>query len=388
MKKIYKGILLIGLFAAIYACSEDSTEPRISGSENNVSAEILSPTTGTTIALDTANGGADSVAATFEWSPAKYNGLNLARNYEILLSDTEDFANTQSLGTTGDTQLGVLTKDINNAAVALGLAVDTEHTIYSRISTTVTANIDTLISEGINFKMTPYLSVINYPRVYVPGDFNNWTNNSDTYSLASVNFDNTYEGYMPLQTDADGNPVTGNFKILTESGNWDSQYGLPNGSALPTNNPVAIIPKKGNGPNDDDPDACRVPSSVGDQVQYRLIAKLGETDGSYTAEASIWRIVGDATPNGWPGDAPNDKNDTDMVYDRATNTWSVDVTLTTGNLKFRANHSWDLNLGTGDQGPNSLKYGGGDIPISTAGEYTVKLDLSDAPNWKYELIQK
>ncbi|OHX65066.1 SusE domain-containing protein [Flammeovirga pacifica] len=385
MKKF--NILLIGftLIFAMFACSEDPKEPKLGDSSSNVSGEILLPENGSTVQLDTANGGADSVATTFTWSESNYNGISLARNYTVVISDTETFENVQALGDTPSGELPVNTKALNNALVALGLSVDTEHTVYSKVITIVNANVDTLSSGEHTFKVTPYLSVINYPKVFLPGDFSGWNNNDEMYTIASVNFDNNYEGYMPLKTKSDGTAASGQFKFVTIGGDWGSQYGLPNGTGVPATSPASIISKSGNGGND--PDNCEVPTDAGDAPQYRIQATFGADDGSYTITPTVWRIVGDATPNGWPGDAPNDKNDTDMTYDPATNVWMVTVDLTAGELKFRANYDWGLNFGQGDNGSNSLSLGAGNIQVAEAGNYTVKLDLSEAPNWRYELIK-
>ena len=51
-----------------------------------------------------------------------------------------------------------------------------------------------------------------------------------------------------------------------------------------------------------------------------------------------WEIIGDATPGGW------DKG-TVMNYDPATKLWSVDVTLVAGEMKFRWDGAWTVNLG-------------------------------------------
>lgn len=98
---------------------------------------------------------------------------------------------------------------------------------------------------------------------------------------------------------------------------------------------------------------------------------------TYTLTAISWAIIGDATPNGW-----NDP-DTDMTFDSGY-TWSIsNVTLTTGELKFRANDGWDINFG--DNGADgSLEYGGSNIPVS-AGTYTVVLTLDPVNGYSYSI---
>jgi hypothetical protein len=77
-------------------------------------------------------------------------------------------------------------------------------------------------------------------------------------------------------------------------------------------------------------------------------------------------MVGDATGS-WDVDQV-------MTYDATAGTLSKTLNLVAGNIKFRANGAWDINLG--DFKTNlSLEYGGDNIPIAAAGNYTITLDL-------------
>jgi hypothetical protein len=94
---------------------------------------------------------------------------------------------------------------------------------------------------------------------------------------------------------------------------------------------------------------------------------------SYTIEPiNIWGIVGSGAPNGWDG--PNVRFTPDFSKDGV---WVINkITLTDGEIKFRANDSWDINYG--DDGNNgSLEAGGANIPV-TAGNYKIVLDFSDS----------
>jgi len=75
-----------------------------------------------------------------------------------------------------------------------------------------------------------------------------------------------------------------------------------------------------------------------------------------------WGIIGDATPKGWD-------LSTDMIYNAATDTYSISLGLKAGEFKFRLDNSWTTNYG--DDGKNlSLEAGGANIPV-TAGNYTI-----------------
>jgi hypothetical protein len=100
---------------------------------------------------------------------------------------------------------------------------------------------------------------------------------------------------------------------------------------------------------------------------------------TYTAVATAWGIIGDGTPGSWD-------NSTAMTYNKTTKVWTVTANLTQKEMKFRANNSWDYNLG--DSGANgTMEYGGDNIKVPSAGNYTITLDLSSPRNYKYTLAK-
>ena len=80
-------------------------------------------------------------------------------------------------------------------------------------------------------------------------------------------------------------------------------------------------------------------------------------------------VVGDATPNGWAGP------DLPLSYNANANTWSGNVTLTDGYIKFRYDNNWALNYGDNAERDGVLELGGFDIPV-TAGDYYIAVDLN------------
>lgn len=85
---------------------------------------------------------------------------------------------------------------------------------------------------------------------------------------------------------------------------------------------------------------------------------------AYTYRADMWGVIGAATPGGWD-------TDTDMTWDAGNGVFTVTLDLTDGDWKFRANNAWDYDLG-GTIG--ALTPGGGNMTITTAGNYTITLD--------------
>ena len=74
-----------------------------------------------------------------------------------------------------------------------------------------------------------------------------------------------------------------------------------------------------------------------------------------------------------------------MSYDAVSGTLKITVDLVAGLIKFRANDGWDVNLGD-DGGNRILEYGGADIAVAEAGNYTVELILNQA-NYSYKLTK-
>lgn len=96
---------------------------------------------------------------------------------------------------------------------------------------------------------------------------------------------------------------------------------------------------------------------------YSVMMDLSSPN-NYKYTLTQWGIIGDATAGGWDSDQNMTPN--------ADNTWTITANFTVGKFKFRANDGWDINLGGT---PSKLTWGGADIAITTAGTYTVKLDL-------------
>ena len=111
-------------------------------------------------------------------------------------------------------------------------------------------------------------------------------------------------------------------------------------------------------------------ASVEGQIDVRIKGTTG-TSNYYTLKVTPyqpnWGIIGDATPLGWA-------NSTDMVFNPMNGNYSISLALTAGSFKFRLDNSWTTNYG--DDGNNlSLEPGGANIPVTTAGNYTIVLNI-------------
>jgi glycosidase len=97
---------------------------------------------------------------------------------------------------------------------------------------------------------------------------------------------------------------------------------------------------------------------------------FNDVTGAYNFETSTQPtyasvgVVGSATPGGWD-------NSTAMNVDpNDPHNWSITITLTSGEVKFRANNSWDVNWG-GSTFPSGTAFQNGpNIPVS-GGQYEI-----------------
>jgi len=188
---------------------------------------------------------------------------------------------------------------------------------------------------------------LTYPVVYVPGSYQGWDPAKTNTVLASANVDGNYEGYLYFPDDGT------QFKI-TDGPSWDVNYGDTGADGtLDQGGDNIVAPVAG---------------------FYRITVDLNNL--TYTLTRTTWGLIGSATPDGW-------NSDQDLSYDAANNVWSIQLDLIAGEVKFRANDSWDLNYG--DNGADALlELGGDNIAIPNAGNYKIKLFL-DKPDHTYSI---
>lgn len=309
---------------------------------------ISSPAAGTNLVLEEAN--ADNVMPDFTWSAADY-GFQAAVNYSLQMAKAgTEFADPILIGTTKTTQIsGMTVGEFNAILIANGIADGVAAPLELRVKAEVNPKVDPVYSATLAMDVTPYKVVVIYPQLQVPGSYQGWAPEDSSTAIYSRRSDNKYEGYIYMDDAA------AKFKFTVGPG-WDTNYG--------------------------DTGADGTLDAGGDDIStpgagmIKLNADLNAL--TYTAVVTDWGLIGDATPGGWD-------NDTDMVYDPATNTLKLTTQLGTGAIKFRANDGWDINLGDND-GNLSLEYGGADIIVSEAGNYTVELIIT-GPDYTYKLTK-
>jgi len=353
MKKLSIFILVIGLFSLL-SCKKDETKTILSSSPG---APGLTIPGGTTMVLLKPNK-ADTLIYT--WSAVNY-GVQVIPTYTLQMDlHNNNFSNPSSLGSVDLLKsLIVIIGDLNGKLVPLlddpqvmqPLAMDFRiMTVLKNKDGGLLDSIKPVYSAVIQQTITPYYAPIVYPMLAVPGSYQAWNVTDSSTAIASVTFNNLYEGYTWFP---DANTE---FKFAKFSWDADKNWGSNAG--------------------DGKLNAAGSNIKVTDPGYYKLNADLGGL--TYGAVKTTWAVIGDATPGGWNTDTP-------MTYDPTTKVWTVTVQLTTGGIKFRANGAWDINYGD-SKTIGSLILNGTNIASPGAGSYTITLNLSN-PVYKYKFVK-
>lgn len=173
--------------------------------------------------------------------------------------------------------------------------------------------------------------------IYVPGNHQGWAPDKAP-ALQSPNFDGVYVGFSYLN---------GNFKFTKER-NWDAEY---NFNDFATKDEIFF--------NNDGSNI-----NISEEGFYQITADVSAS--KLSAVKTTWGIIGPAQAGGWD-------SDTDMTWNAEDESWTATIDLVADEFKFRANDNWDINVGGSI---DNLTQGGGNMKITEAGTYEVKLFLT------------
>jgi starch-binding outer membrane protein SusE/F len=376
MKKILKTSLFAFLIIALGSCENDK-DPVASSSGG---PKLLLPSSGTTYVLSPLNA-SSTTATTLVWEQSD-NGVPAAATYKIELAKAgTNFASILDGGTTNN-RFATWTAEQLNGVLANDPSIlpYVAQNLNLRIKSSLGSGSNAVIqySNVISITVTRYSTAL--PKLGVPGNHQGWDPTSATLPVlaASVYGNTNFEGYINLN---------GGFKFLTQRPNGTFNWGAGFEWADDGTFSGTLV---GTGGSD-----CTAAAGY-----YLVKANTGVTTianpGGLAYSTTLitrWDITGDATPLSWPDPATNGNNSTPMTYNATTKKWSITIALTGGKaIKFRANNSWNINLGkfdaskTGnDFGGDDMSYGGLNIPIATSGTYTVTLDVSSPRAYKYTI---
>lgn len=201
----------------------------------------------------------------------------------------------------------------------------------------------------VTLDMNNLTYTVGKPVLYMAGDANGWATNDYLAGEDGVHF----TGFMYLNQNG--------FKFCTQPKWKGTNYGADFNTAA---------------------DAANI--TMTEEAGYYKVDVDLESKSYVLTPITTIGIIGSASPNGWDSDV-------DMTYvpynaeTKALGYWEAkDITLASGEIKFRANDDWAINWG-GDV--NALTQGGGNISVD-AGTYDIKLYAWANGYAKCELIKK
>lgn len=201
----------------------------------------------------------------------------------------------------------------------------------------------------VTLDMNNLTYTVGKPVLYMAGDANGWATNDYLAGEDGVHF----TGFMYLNQNG--------FKFCTQPEWKGTNYGADFNTAA---------------------DAANI--TMTEEAGYYKVDVDLESKSYVLTPITTIGIIGSASPNGWDSDV-------DMTYvpynaeTKALGYWEAkDITLASGEIKFRANDDWAINWG-GDV--NALTQGGDNISVE-AGTYDIKLYAWANGYAKCELIKK
>lgn len=366
-------IILLSLVFALSACTDDDKTTFILG---QAAPGTLNELSSSSYVLDPLK--AKDVFETMVWGETTYN-FDAAVTYTIQVDlEGKDFSDPEDIASSKDLTKNVFVEEINRAVNNLikkyGLGEETKQKVEFRVKASAGNDKTAQYTNVVSAFITPYMKV-EYPEIHVMGDYSgwNWTNAQKIFSFKG---DNIYEGWIAFNGKAQNGfklaipKVTINDKGEEEY-NWDNpaNWGLEKEQSVQAE--AASIPLWSDGGSDN--------ITAYSKNYYKF--SFNTTTGELTKLKSMnfFGIIGDAA-KGW-----GDEDDIELEFDPKDHVFTATVTLGDGNIKFRADHKWDLNFGLKDETePGSLSEGGKDIPV-TAGTYKITVDINNPEEMKYKI---
>jgi hypothetical protein len=337
MKTIINKILLLVTFGVLLmACKKEGEMVTVGTAVPGVLTTSVSSVVLTKPNLNLEAIKASFVPTDFGFSAAATNTLQIAK------AGTSFAAPKEIILDAGVTSKSLTNLELNDIALAMNLAPEVAASVEFRVKSTITSGIAAVYTNVKSVSVTPFALK---GTLYMPGAYQGW-DPTTADSLVSATGDGVYKGIIQITASAQ------EFKLLKKKSWGAPEYGSGSGAGTIAAGGSNLV-----GPT----------AFTTDGVTYATESFLVTADlnlNTIVYELQSWGLIGSATTGGW-------SSDVNMKYNNTTGKWSLTTTLIVGDVKFRKNHNWGVNLG-GAAGV--LSDGGANIAVATAGSYTFVLD--------------
>ncbi|MBN2175204.1 MAG: SusE domain-containing protein [Bacteroidales bacterium] len=359
MKKIiFILTVILGIVLFFSACEKNDKEPKLT---LITAPQISNPANGSSVVLTLADSANPVI---IDWTAASYeisgeNELPMP-TYSLQMDFVgNNFGGAKELVNTQGISYETIVYNLNNSLISLGMAGDSTGDIEFRVVSAISGAVNTDASSDIVMMTVttftpPEPPSPTEPTLWIPGDYQGWDPASAPV-IYSYTDDGVFKGYMYM-------PEGGTYEFkFTSAPDWDhTNFGYGGEGLLDTD------PGAGN---------LVLPGPGG----YQVVVDTVNLTWNYGDGVQNWGVIGE-----WLAWA----EDIDMIWDSDNQylTLTIDVPDATNNrFKFRANDTWDVNLGAKSPDDGTLVQGGADIPIPAPGNYTFILDFkTELPT--YQLI--
>lgn len=352
--KLFNYISLLGAALAFAACESDLETVTYNAAD--AQAAVLAELDAAYV-LDAQL--SDQTALTLQWTEPELGYPAVATNYIQLDVAGNQFANHAVAASVGKGGSYAIThNDLNN--LLMGILEDrgmelTAADFEFRIATTISPAADTLYSNVVSTRITPFVGERQYPQLWVIGDYCGWNHGSSQF-LYSANEDDNYAGMIYF----DGKAANG-WK-LTPAADWNNgEWGMSGTPAAEAASQTLVTSGGGN-----------ITTYAHNSYYLEFNTTTGELKASQAYDS--WGIVG--AHNNWgSGDTPmtlaseTDATGATQYYLTAT------MDMAAGNTwKIRPDEKWE-----NDKGPAAVELegdaadnGDGNFRVDAAGNYTIK----------------
>jgi len=348
MRHTYIYSVLIFCLLGFLSCDRGPLDPVV---QLGGAPQITAPGNNTNYEVTLEN--IEELLANFTWTGADF-GFDAAVTYNLQIDLAgANFESPITLANVNTLNSDVLKSQVNTVLLSKGIVDDATADAEIRVVATISSEVEPLISDPITITVKTVFVEIEFPDVFLPGDYQGWDPPS-AFAIFSRDSDNVFQGFNFFSQDM------ANFKFTADR-NWDTNWG------------------------DDDPadgtlDMGGLDNNLatgGEAGIYMLSADLNLL--TYEIVPTSWAVIGSATPAG-------ESTDTPLIYNEELNSLFVTLDLVPGWLKFRANGNWDINFG--DDGANlKLDLGGENIMIEEAGNYTIELRILNIAENTYRVVK-